>query len=93
MLWEIPQALLRRDKAEAAKLVRHYQGLFGEDFYLEIVRNGIKEQEQVNAELLLLSEEPRVPLVAGTCSLRHSGGRWRARGADVRPNGAGAPDA
>ena len=62
---EIPQALLRRDKAEAAKLVRHYQGLFGEDFYLEIVRNGIKEQEQVNAELLLLSEELGVPLVAG----------------------------
>jgi DNA polymerase III subunit alpha len=62
---EIPQALLRGDKAEAASLVRFYQGLFSEDFYLEIVRNGIKEQEQVNAELLLLSEELGVPLVAG----------------------------
>ena len=62
---EIPQALLKRDKAEAAKLARFYQGLFGDDFYIEIIRNGIKEQEQVNAELLLLSEELGVPLVAG----------------------------
>ncbi|PIE19367.1 MAG: DNA polymerase III subunit alpha [Proteobacteria bacterium] len=62
---EIPQALLRGSYDEAAALARTYQALFERDgFYLEIQRNGIKEQERVNEGLVRLSEELEIPLVA-----------------------------
>ena len=62
---EIPQALLRGNYDEAAALARTYQGLFGHDgFYLEVIKNGIKEQERVNEALVRLSEELEIPLVA-----------------------------
>ncbi|TNF27125.1 MAG: DNA polymerase III subunit alpha [Deltaproteobacteria bacterium] len=63
---EIPQALLRRSYEEAASLARTYQGMFGADsFYLEIIKSGIREQEEVNEGLVRLSEELEIPLVAG----------------------------
>ncbi len=66
---EIPQALLRGHDAEARELARHYQAVFGKDgFYLEILRNGIKEQERVNEALLRLSEELEIPIVAAADS-------------------------
>ena len=62
---EIPQAVLRGNLDEARSLARHYQAVFGRDgFYLEIIRNGIKEQERVNEGLLRISEELEIPLVA-----------------------------
>jgi len=62
---EIPQHVLRGQMDEAMALARHYQGLFGRDgFFLEILRNGIKEQERVNEGLLRISEALEIPLVA-----------------------------
>lgn len=61
---EIPQAFLRGDADEARRLARHYAGLFSGDFYLEVIRNGIKEQERINAEIQQLSEELGIPLCA-----------------------------
>ena len=62
---EIPQAILRGHFEDARELARHYQAVFGKDgFYLEIIRNGIKEQERVNEGLIRLSEELEIPLVA-----------------------------
>jgi len=62
---EIPQMILRGQEAEARELARHYQAVFGKDgFYLEILRNGIKEQERVNDGLMRLSEELEIPIVA-----------------------------
>ncbi len=64
---EIPQALLRGDYDEAATLARTYQGMFGSDgFFLEVIKNGIKEQDRVNEALVRLSEELEIPLVAGS---------------------------
>ncbi len=69
---EIPQFLLRNQYDAARDLARHYQGVFGKDgFYLEIIRNGIKEQERVNEGLLRLSEELEIPLVA-TCDAHYA---------------------
>jgi len=66
---EIPQMLLRGQEAEARELARHYQAVFGKDgFYLEILRNGIKEQERVNDGLMRLSEELEIPVVAAADS-------------------------
>ncbi len=61
---EIPQALLRGQLDVAKQLARQYQAIFSDGFYLEIVRNGIKEQELVNDRLVKLSTEVGVPLVA-----------------------------
>jgi len=62
---EIPQALLRGQYEEAAALCRTYQGMFARDaFYLELLHNGIKEQERVNEGLVRLSEDLEIPLVA-----------------------------
>jgi len=61
---EIPQALLRGQLDDARKLARQYQGIFEDGFYLEIVRNGIKEQEAVNERMLELSAEMGIPVVA-----------------------------
>ena len=62
---EIPQALLRGQQEEAEAIARHYCEVFGPSgFYLEIIRNGIKEQDEVNAALVSLSETLDVPLVA-----------------------------
>ncbi len=60
----IPQALLRGSYDDAAAVARVYQGIFPDAFYLELLRNGIAEQERVNAGLLRLSEELGIPLVA-----------------------------
>ena len=61
---EIPQLLLRGEGEQAARLARHYSSVFQGAFYLELIRSGIKEQEQVNAQLVQLSEELEIPLVA-----------------------------
>jgi DNA polymerase-3 subunit alpha len=62
---EIPQALLRADYELASQLARTYQALFEPDsFYLEVIRNGIREQERVNDGIIRLSEDSGLPLVA-----------------------------
>lgn len=41
-----------------------FKELFGEDYYLEIQNNGIKEQVLVNQKLIQMSRETGIPLVA-----------------------------
>jgi len=43
-----------------------YKKLFLDNFYIEIQRNGIQEQEQVNTELIKISKKLNIPYVA-TC--------------------------
>ena len=61
---EIPQAMLRGQPEEAAKIATFYQDLYGDGFFLEVLRNGIDEQDAVNTQLIQLSEELGIPLVA-----------------------------
>ena len=62
---EIPQNLLRGDYTKARELANYYSKLFGkEDFYLEIQNHGIKEQLVVLPQLIQLSEETGIELVA-----------------------------
>ena len=62
----IPHALLRGQYGDAARIARTYQGIFEPGcFYLELIRNGIREQEDLaNPGLVQLSEELQIPLVA-----------------------------
>ncbi len=61
---EISQAILANDMEEAKKAALWFKNLFGEDYYLEIQNNGVKEQVLVNQKLIELSKELNIPLVA-----------------------------
>ncbi len=62
---EVQQYLLQNNYEEAKKQAKRLQEIFGEDnFYLELQDHGIKEQKIVNEQLILLSNETSIPLVA-----------------------------
>ncbi len=62
---EIPRELLSGNYDKALEAANFYKGVFGEDnFYIEIQNHGIKEQEKVLPDLIRLSKEVGVGLVA-----------------------------
>lgn len=62
---EIPQKLLHGDYTKARELTNYFNNLFGKgNFFLEIQNHKIKEQLIVLPQLIQLSEETGVPLVA-----------------------------
>ncbi len=62
---EIADNLLNGNRKEAARVARDYSRIFGDgNFYLEIMENGIPEQKTVNEEIIRLSRELSIPLVA-----------------------------
>lgn len=60
----VPSAILADELSAAEKEAKALRSVFGEDFYLELQRNGIEEQEKVNAGLVALSKKLGIPLVA-----------------------------
>lgn len=62
---EIPQNLLRGDYAKAREIAQRYNNIFGEgNFYLEIQNHNIAEELTVLPQIVQLSEETNIPLVA-----------------------------
>ena len=61
---EVNQAILADDMQKAEEIALWYKNLFGEDYYLEVQPNGIKEQLLVNQKLIELSRKLNIPLVA-----------------------------
>ncbi len=62
---DIPTAILNNDYERAAELARKLNSIFGqENFYLELQHNGISDQNLVNQQLIRLSRELGIPLVA-----------------------------
>ena len=61
---EVNQAILNSDMEKAKEVALWFKNLFGEDYYLEIQNNGVKEQVLVNQKLIQLSKELDIPLVA-----------------------------
>jgi DNA polymerase-3 subunit alpha len=49
---------------EAKRVAQRYQGLFGEDFYLEIMRHGIGDQYSIDSQIIQLSQETGIKIVA-----------------------------
>ena len=60
----IPQAILNGNMEKAEETAIWYKNLFGEDYYLEIQTNTLKEQSLVNQKLVELSRKLNIPLVA-----------------------------
>ena len=62
---EIPRAIVRGSYDEAKRIALMYRDIFGEDnYFLELQDHGIAEQKKVNAQLLNLSRETGIGLVA-----------------------------
>ncbi|MBF2056034.1 MAG: DNA polymerase III subunit alpha [Cyanobacterium sp. T60_A2020_053] len=61
---EIPQAILKGDYGRAHDVARWYQRVFGEDFYLEIQDHGSQEDRIVNVEIVKISQELNIKIVA-----------------------------
>lgn len=60
----LPQAILDGNMEKAEDIALWYKNLFGEDYYLEIQTNTLKEQALVNQKLVELAKKLNIPLVA-----------------------------
>ncbi len=62
---EISQCILQKNIKKAKEVAIDFLNIFGEDnFYLELQKNGIPEQEIVNENLIEISQELSIPVVA-----------------------------
>ncbi len=62
---EVPRYLARGMYEEAKEIALKYRGIFGEDnYFLELQDHGIPDQKLVNQQLLRMSRETGIPLVA-----------------------------
>ncbi|MGO4292665.1 DNA polymerase III subunit alpha [Chitinophaga sp. RAB17] len=64
----VPRIILRKGEEEGEKEFRWWLDIFGEDFYVELQRHGIPEQEQVNVVLLRFAEKYNVKVIASNDS-------------------------
>lgn len=60
----IPRLLMAGEYEKAKEFALYFKSLFGEDFYLEIQDHGIPEQKQILPNLIRISRETGIPLVA-----------------------------
>ena len=61
---ELPQAILKNDMEKAEETALWFKNLFGEDYYLEIQANSLREQALVNQKIIVLSQKLNIPIVA-----------------------------
>lgn len=65
---EVPQAILHKGEEEAEKLFRWWLDVFGEDYYVELQRHKMEEQEKVNEVLLRFAKKYNVKTIASNDS-------------------------
>jgi DNA polymerase-3 subunit alpha len=56
--------LLRGDEAAARQNAKTYREIFGDRFYIEVMRHGMPEQDAINGGLVRIARELGVPIVA-----------------------------
>ncbi len=59
----VPQAILRKGEEEAKKEFEWWLDLFGEDYYIEVQRHQMAEQDKVNEVLLRWAQEYNVKVI------------------------------
>ena len=60
----VPQTILHADEDKAEKEFKWWLDIFGEDYFIELQRHNIKEQEKINQTLLKFSKKYNVPVIA-----------------------------
>lgn len=61
---EVNQALLNGNTEKAEQVALWHKKIFGEDYYIEIQNNGLREQVLANQKLVKLARKLDIPLVA-----------------------------
>lgn len=61
---EVQSKILKRSRESAVEAALFYKDIFKDGFYLELQYHGIDEQLRVNEELINMSKELEIPLVA-----------------------------
>lgn len=64
----VPKTILKKGEAEGEKEFKWWLDLFGEDYYIELQRHDIPEQNKVNEFLLKLAVKYNVPVIASNDS-------------------------
>ncbi|MCP4036388.1 MAG: DNA polymerase III subunit alpha, partial [bacterium] len=60
----VPRAIVQGETDRAWTVAEDFHRLFGDRYYLEMQRHGIADQDLVNAELIKMSSDMGIPLVA-----------------------------
>ncbi|MEO5683588.1 MAG: DNA polymerase III subunit alpha [Chitinophagaceae bacterium] len=64
----VPQAILRKGEAEGENEFKWWLNIFQEDYYVELQRHGIPDQEKVNKVLLKFAKKYNVKVIASNDS-------------------------
>ena len=64
----VPQAILRKGEEEAENEFKWWLNIFQEDFYVELQRHGMAEQDRVNDVLLRFAKKYKVKVIASNDS-------------------------
>ncbi|NLR67165.1 DNA polymerase III subunit alpha [Chitinophaga varians] len=64
----VPKTILRKGEEEGEKEFKWWLDIFGDDFYVEMQRHGIPEQDQVNHVLLKYAAKYNVKIIASNDS-------------------------
>ncbi|MEN9839860.1 MAG: hypothetical protein RL177_1339, partial [Bacteroidota bacterium] len=60
---EVNRTILQKGEAEGRKIFEWYLNLFGADYYIELQRHGLRDQEIVNEVLIRWSKEYNVKMI------------------------------
>src|ERR1700744_195785 len=60
----VPQTILHESEEKAEKEFKWWLDLFGEDYFIELQRHNIREQEKINSTLLQYARKYKVPVIA-----------------------------
>ena len=60
----VSQAITNGNIEEAENIAKWHKNVFGEDYYLEIQNNGVKEQVLVNQKIIQIARRLDIPIVA-----------------------------
>jgi len=75
---EIPRAIIDNGEEEAEKLFKEWLDIFGEDYYIELMRHGIDKQDKVNEVLMRWSKKYQVKMIATNDSHYVNEADWEA---------------
>jgi len=64
----VPQTIMRKGEAEGENEFKWWLNIFQEDFYVELQRHGMEEQEKVNKVLLKFAKKYNVKVIASNDS-------------------------
>lgn len=61
---EVPRAIMNKGEEEAERIFKWWLNVFGEDYYVELQRHGIPEQNMVNEVLVRFARKYNVKIIA-----------------------------